>query len=235
MSEYLYRTKLLIGEEGIEKLKHSTVLIVGLGGVGSYASEAIARAGIGNIAIIDFDCVDISNINRQIPALHSTIGKYKSDIMEERISDINPMTNITKHTMQYRAESSEKIFNTENKYNYVIDAIDSISDKIHLIKTCINNKIPIISSMGMANRLDPQKIKIDDISKTNTCPMARKIRRELLSKENIKSGLKVVFSNEKPHKLIDNNETSLGSISFVPSVAGLLMASKVINDILSNQ
>jgi tRNA A37 threonylcarbamoyladenosine dehydratase len=226
------RTKLIIGEDGVEKLKNKNVIVFGVGGVGSFAAEAIARAGVSNMTIVDFDDVDITNINRQIPALHSTVGKYKVDVMKERLLDINPNINIKAIREVYNQDTSEQIL-TEN-YDYVVDAIDMVTSKIHLIKTCKERGFNIISSMGMGNKLDPTKIVVTDIYKTNTCPLAKVLRRELKNR-GIKD-LKVVYSTEQPvelkEKIMNGKKVTPGSISFVPSCGGLVIASVVINDLL---
>lgn len=227
------RTGLIIGDEGIEKLRNSNVIIFGVGGVGSFAAEAIARAGVGNMTIVDFDNVDITNINRQLPALHSTVGKYKVEVMKERILDINPDINIKAIRDVYNKDTSDKIL-TEN-YDYVIDAIDMVTSKIHLIETCKSKGLEIISSMGMGNKLDPTKIVVTDIHKTSMCPLAKVMRKELKDRKIKK--LKVVYSTEQPQelkkKIINGKKVTPGSTSFVPSVGGLMIASVVINDLLN--
>jgi len=227
------RTSLIVGEEGIEKLKNSNVIIFGVGGVGSFAAEAIARAGVGNLTIVDFDDVDITNINRQLPALHSTIGKYKVEVMKERILDINPDINIKAIRKVYNKDTSEEIL-CEN-YDYVVDAIDMVTSKIHLIETCKARGLEIISSMGMGNKLDPTKIVVTDIHKTSMCPLAKVMRKELKDRRIKK--LKVVYSTEKPielkKKISNGRKITAGSTSFVPSVGGLTIASVVINDLLN--
>lgn len=227
------RTGLIIGNEGIEKLRNSNVIIFGVGGVGSFAAEAIARAGVGNMTIVDFDNVDITNINRQLPALHSTVGKYKVEVMKERILDINPYINIKAIRDVYNKDTSDKIL-TEN-YDYVIDAIDMVTSKIHLIETCKSKGLEIISSMGMGNKLDPTKIVVTDIHKTSMCPLAKVMRKELKDRKIKK--LKVVYSTEQPQKLrkkiMNGKKVTPGSTSFVPSVGGLTIASVVINDLLN--
>ena len=216
------RTGLIIGDEGINKLKNSNVIVFGVGGVGSFAAEAIARAGVGNLTIVDFDDVDITNINRQLPALHSTVGKYKVEVMKDRILDINK-------------DTSESIL-CEN-YDYVVDAIDMVTSKIHLIETCKNKGLEIISSMGMGNKLDPTKIEVTDIHKTTICPLARVMRKELKDRKIKK--LKVVYSTEQPKelkkKILNGKKVTPGSVSFVPSVGGLIIASVVINDLLNKK
>ena len=229
------RTSLIIGDEGLEKLKNSSVIVFGVGGVGSFAAEAIARAGVGNLTIVDFDDVDITNINRQLPALHSTVGRYKVDVMKERILDINPNINIKAIREVYNKDTSESILSDD--YDYVVDAIDMVTSKIHLIETCKNKGIEIISSMGMGNKLDPTKIEVTDIHKTTKCPLARVMRKELKDRRIKK--LKVVYSTEQPadlkKKIFNGKKATPGSISFVPSVGGLIIASVVINDLLNKK
>ena len=240
-------TEILIGKENIEKLKNSSVIIFGVGGVGSFCVEAIARCGVSNIHIVDDDTISITNINRQIIATHSTIGKDKTEVVKQRILDINPNANVTISKIFYTKDTVNTI--DLSKYDYVIDAIDTISSKILLVEEATKLNIPIISSMGTGNKLDPTKFVVSDIYKTSMCPLAKVMRYEL-KKRGIKK-LKVVYSTEKPIKPapinIDKNAKSTspfrdtnkrretpGSISFVPSVAGLIIASQVINDILKN-
>lgn len=226
------RTALIVGNEGIEKLKNSNVLIFGVGGVGSFAAEAIARAGVGKMTIVDFDDVDITNINRQLPALHSTVGKDKVDVMKERILDINPDIDIKAIKDMYTAENSDQLLSGD--YDYVVDAIDMVSSKIHLIESCVKKNLTIISSMGMGNKLDPTKIVVTDIHKTQMCPLAKVVRKELRDRKIKK--LKVVYSPEQPvqlkERIMNGKKVTPGSISFVPSVAGLTIASVVINDLI---
>jgi tRNA A37 threonylcarbamoyladenosine dehydratase len=227
------RTGLIIGEDGIEKLKNSNVIVFGVGGVGSFAAEAIARAGVGNLTIVDFDDVDITNINRQIPALHSTVGKLKVEVMKDRILDINPDINIKAICEKYNKETSDKILVED--YDYVVDAIDMVTSKIHLIETCNKKGLEIISSMGMGNKVDPTKIVVTDIYKTSMCPLAKVMRKELKDRRIKK--LKVVYSTEQPRelkkKIMNGKKVTPGSISFVPSVGGLTIASVVVNDLLN--
>lgn len=231
-NNFTTRTSFLVGDDGIEKLNNSNVIVFGVGGVGSFTVEALARAGVGNLTIVDFDDVDITNINRQIPALHSTVGKYKVDVMEERILDINPNINIKKIRSLYNKDTSAEIL-TE-RYDYVVDAIDMVSSKIHLIETCEKKGLKIISSMGMGNKLDPTKIVVTDIHKTSTCPLAKVMRKELRDR-GIKK-LKVVYSTEQPielkKKVMNGRKVTPGSVSFVPSVAGLIIASVIVNELL---
>lgn len=219
------RTKALIGEDNFQKLANSKVAVFGIGGVGGSCAEALIRAGIGEIDLIDNDIVNLSNINRQIIAFHSTIGQYKADIMKSFALDINPNIKVN----SYKTFFDEKTINQFDftKYNYVIDAIDSVKSKLLLIKTCKSLNIPIISSMGTGNKLDPIQFEIEDISKTSVCPLARIIRVEL-RKMGIKN-LKVLYSKEPP---IKTNSKTPSSISFVPPTAGLIIASAVVKDIL---
>lgn len=232
MNNWLSRTELLIGKENIDKLVHATVAILGCGGVGSYAAEGLVRSGIGNIILIDNDVVDITNINRQLIADTTTIGIPKVEVEKERLLKINPDLNITIYQEFFDSSNSDRIL---KNYDYVVDAIDSVKSKIHLIEQCINRGIPIISSMGTGNKLNPTELEVSDISKTSVCPLAKVIRKEL-GKRGIKH-LKVVYSKEIPKR--NNNEEELkripASISFVPSVAGLIIASEVVKDIIKHE
>lgn len=219
---YFQSTRLLLGRAGMEKLQQSRIAVVGLGGVGSHAAEALCRCGIGSISMIDFDRVEASNINRQLPALSSTLGRYKTEVMAERMKQINPDLDINCFTCRYGQENSFLI--NRESCDYVVDAIDSIKDKIHLIKTCLEQEIPIISSMGTANRIDPSLLKIADIKDTSICPVARRVRREL-RKQGIYSGLTVVYSMEAP--LLKGLE--MGSAVYVTASAGLLLAAHTVN------
>lgn len=250
MKEQFSRTGLLIGEEGIIKLNNSKVSVFGLGGVGSFAVEALARAGVGSLDLIDFDDICLTNINRQLHALHSTIGKSKVEVMKERILDINPEANVRVFKKFYTGEDAE-FFLGENP-DYVVDAIDTVSSKVSLAKECFFRKIPIVCSMGAGNRLNPYGFRASDISLTTGCPLAKAMRK-LLKKEGIDRGIKVVFSPEIPLKPFYSADDSLpgiigigenavvmnkqvpGSISFVPSVVGLLLAGEVINDLLAEK
>jgi len=239
------RNELAIGKEGLHKLKNSSVAVLGVGGVGSFAVEALARSGIGRLILIDKDDVDITNINRQIHALLSTVGKPKVDLMKARIADINPDCEVIALKMFYTEETYEDFF--KQNPDYVIDASDTISYKIHLMKECLKRNIPIISSMGAANKTDPTRFRVADISKTHTDPIAKVIRTKL-RKEGIRKGIQVVFSDERPvviredvRKEVGNNESTIrkakmppSSNAFVPSVAGLIMAGHVINELLKD-
>lgn len=191
------RTELAIGPEGLALMKGSTVAVLGIGGVGGIAAEALARTGIGRIILVDKDVVDITNVNRQVHALTTTVGQPKAELMRDRIKLINPECDVVALRMFYTEETYEQFF--EYPLDYVVDASDTISYKIHLIKQCLERKIPIISSMGAANKMDPTKFQVVDISKTHTDPLARVIRTKL-RKDGIKRGVKVVFSTELPMK-----------------------------------
>ncbi|MCR2042536.1 tRNA threonylcarbamoyladenosine dehydratase [Anaerosalibacter massiliensis] len=233
MDNSFLRTELLLGRRNMDILKKSKVCVFGIGGVGSYAAEALVRSGIGNIVLVDYDIIDISNINRQIHATHSTVGKYKVEIMKERILDINPWVNIK--VFNTKVEKSNLDFLLKEKYDYVIDAIDMVTSKLALIERCSHVNMPIISCMGAGNKLDPTVLEVGDIYETSVCPLAKVMRREL-RKRNIDS-LKVIWSREKPIKvdLIDQKtgKPIPGSVSFVPPVAGLMIASEVVKDLIS--
>ena len=215
------RTKIILGNDGVERLKNSRVAVFGAGGVGSFVIEALARAGVGHLDIIESDTVDISNINRQLFALSSTVGRYKTEVAAERIHDINPDAKVTIHTVFYTPETSDAFNFAE--YDFVADAIDTVTGKISLIMKAAETCTPIISCMGAGNKLDPSKFKVADIYSTSVCPLARVMRHEL-KKRGIKK-LDVVYSTELPAvKTVD----APGSLSFVPSTAGLLMAGHII-------
>ena len=227
------RTETLIGKEGIEKLKKSKVAVFGIGGVGSFVVEGLARAGIENLIIVDFDKYDITNINRQLGALHSTIGKYKVDVMKERILDINPNAKVKIVKEFFGPNSNKNII--DKSIDYIVDAVDNVTAKIELVVKANEFEIPIISAMGTGNKLDPTKFEITDIYKTSVCPLAKVIRKEL-RKRDIKK-LKVLYSKEEPIKQSKEEKTkdeknSPASISFVPSVAGLIIAGEVVKDII---
>ncbi|HZK43311.1 MAG TPA: tRNA threonylcarbamoyladenosine dehydratase [Syntrophomonadaceae bacterium] len=231
MNNIFSRTEMLLGTDKMNNLKSASVAVIGLGGVGSYAVEAIVRAGIGNVLIVDPDKIEKTNINRQLPALTSTVGYYKTDVIKNRLLDINPNLKITKMTTSLNQENYQEILSSH--FDYVVDAIDSVVDKIQLIKYCVNRQIPIVSSMGAANRIDPTMFKIDDIKNTTTCPLAKKVRKELRA-YGINEGVTVVYSTEQPIKTTYHDGTRLASISFVPGVAGLLLASVVIRKLIDN-
>ncbi len=232
MTEKFSRTELLIGEEGLQKLEKAKVAVFGLGGVGGYVVEALVRSGLGNISIIDNDTVAESNINRQIYATTKTLGRLKTDVAKERILEINPGVNVNKHNMFFTPENAYEF--DFSSYDYIVDAIDTVSGKLALIEKAKENNIPIICSMGAGNKMDPTKFEVADISKTSVCPLARVIRTEL-KKRKIKD-VKVVYSKEPPIKpqeqIRENSRTIPGSIAFAPSVAGLIIAGEVIKDLI---
>ena len=234
MKEFYSRTEMLLSEEGVEKLKNSCVAVFGVGGVGGYAVEALARAGVGEIHLVDSDRVSVSNINRQIIATHNTVGQYKTEAMKERIHSINPEAKVVCHSLFFD-ESTKTEFDF-TKYSYVIDAIDSLSAKVELIATATEAGVGIISAMGAGNKLDPTQFEVSDISKTTVCPLARAVRIAL-RKRGI-NHLKVVYSKEPPvipPEVSDGVKKRVpGSISFVPSVMGLILAGEVIKDIAKN-
>jgi tRNA A37 threonylcarbamoyladenosine dehydratase len=223
MDEQFSRTAQLIGEENIEKLFSKHVIVFGCGGVGSFVVEALARSGIGKITLVDNDLVNKSNINRQIIALHSTVGKQKVDVLKERILDINPVCQVFTHNTFFLPENSSNF--DFSQYDYVVDAVDTVTAKIEIIKKSKESNIPIICSMGTGNKLNPLAFKVSDISKTNVCPLARVMRNEL-KKRGI-SKVKCVYSEELP---VIQTQTP-ASIAFVPSVAGLVIASEVVKDL----
>lgn len=223
MDEQFSRTAQLIGEENVEKLFSKHVIVFGCGGVGSFVVEALARSGIGKITLVDNDLVNKSNINRQIIALHSTVGKQKVDVLKERILDINPICQVFTHNTFFLPENSSNF--DFSQYDYVVDAVDTVTAKIEIIKKSKESNIPIICSMGTGNKLNPLAFKVSDISKTNVCPLARVMRNEL-KKRGI-SKVKCVYSEELP---VIQTQTP-ASIAFVPSVAGLVIASEVVKDL----
>jgi len=223
------RTERLIGRDALNKLEKSKVIIFGIGGVGSFAAEAIARSGIGKIALVDGDTVSDSNINRQLVALHSTIGIPKVEIMAKRIKDINPNCSVIEYNQFYTKENQIDI----SEFDYVIDAIDMVASKLLLIEEANRLSIPIISSMGTGNKLDPTRFEITDIYKTSVCPLAKVMRRELKNR-GIKK-LKVLYSKEEPQFLNNDSDKRVpASISFVPPVAGMIIAGEVIKDIIKS-
>lgn len=237
MQEMFSRTAMLLGEEAVELLGEKRVAVFGIGGVGGYVVEALVRAGIGAIDLIDNDVVCESNLNRQIIATRSSMGQAKVDVMAQRIRDINPECRVYTHKCFYLPETSEQF--EFAKYDYVVDAIDTVTGKIQLVMQAKEAEVPIISSMGTGNKLNPTQLEVTDIYKTSVCPLAKVMRRELKSR-GVKS-LKVLYSKEEPIKpKLPSEEKELqdsprratpGSISFVPSVAGLIIASEVIKDL----
>lgn len=234
MNKRFSRTELLFGKENMEKLENSYVAVFGIGGVGGYTAEALIRSGVGNVDIIDNDTVSITNINRQIIATTSTVGKYKVDVMKERLYDINPLAKVTAYKTFFLPENADEFDFT--KYDYIVDAIDTVTGKIAIIEKAKKCGTPVISSMGTGNKLDPTRLEIADLSKTSVCPLARVMRLEM-KKRGIKN-VKVLYSKEEPakHKGVSDEISSKrqipASTSFVPSCAGLIIASEVIKDLL---
>lgn len=245
------RTELLLGEKAMKKLKESTVAVFGIGGVGSYVVEALARSGVGKFVLFDDDKVCLTNINRQLIATRKTIGRKKVEVMRERIMDINPNAEVEVNACFYLPENADEYDFT--KYSYIVDAVDTVTAKLEIIVRAKEKGVPVISSMGAGNKLNPAQFEVADIYKTSVCPLAKVMRHELKKRE-IKN-LKVVYSKEPPIKPIDDSGVSCksncvcppgaarkctdrraipGSVSFVPSVAGLIIASEVVKDIVAN-
>ncbi len=236
MAEWTERAELLFKKEGLEKLKNSHVLIVGMGGVGSFAAEFIARAGVGSMTIVDGDVVDITNINRQLPALHSTVNKPKVDIVGDRLMDINPELKLTRLKEFLSPERAYELVTSD--YDYIMDCIDSITPKLNLIMSARRQKIKIISNMGAGGKYEASKVKVTDISKTEYCPLAKTMRKRL-RKEGISKGVKVVFSTEAPDetsvKMTDGTnfkKSFYGTNSWMPALFGLHAAETVVKYII---
>lgn len=235
------RTELILGPQGLEHLSAATVAVFGVGGVGSFAVEALARAGVGHLVLVDNDAISLTNINRQLHSLSSTVGQMKTEVMRQRIMDINPAANVTVINDFYLPDNADRFFISH--YDYVVDAIDTVAGKVSLAVECQRRHIPLIASMGAGNKVDPTRFAITDIYKTSVDPLARVMRKKL-KEQGIKK-LKVVYSTEEPRQIIlpENGEaekkgsagrTAPGSISFVPSVAGLVLASEVVKDLTQN-
>ena len=234
------RTQLLLGSEAIHKLQNAAVAVFGIGGVGSFVTEALARAGVGSLAIVDSDTVELSNLNRQIIALHSTVGRPKVDVMEERIRDINPACRVEKHRCFYTPETAGQF--DFSRYDYVVDAVDTVTAKLELIVRAKQAGTPVISAMGAGNKLDPTGFVVADISKTSVCPLARVMRRELRARGI--EHLKVVYSKEPPHTPhapagaapgASGRRAAPGSVPFVPPVAGMILAGEVIRSLTADR
>lgn len=227
------RTELLIGKENLNKLQNSHIIVFGVGGVGGFAIEALVRSGIGEISIVDFDTVDITNLNRQIIATQNSIGKLKTSVMKERLLSINPKLIVHEFPEKFSMENKDLFFKNK-KYDYIVDAIDLVTSKLALVEIANASSIPIISSMGTGNKIEPTMLEVADINKTSVCPLARVMRKELKNR-GIKK-LKVIYSKELPRKPFNESgsrekKVNVGSISFVPSTAGLIIASEVIKDL----
>ncbi len=238
------RTKILIGDSGFEKLRNTRVGIVGLGGVGSYAAEALVRAGVGHLLIVDFDVVNLTNLNRQLLALHETIGRAKVDVLRERLLSINPDLSLVSHDVFCAQENRHEII---VGVEYLVDAIDSLGPKIGLLEYAVNSGIKVISVMGAGNRMDPSKIAITDIKKSHNCPLAKRVRK-FLRRRGIDGGFPCVYSFEDPIVPEEDEETpdeiivhrgrerkTIGSISYMPSIMGMMAASWVIREIIGSQ
>lgn len=233
MKEIFMRQEMALGREAMERLDQAHVAVFGIGGVGSFVCEALARSGVGALTLVDCDTISQSNINRQLIALHSTLGKYKADVMKDRILDINPDCRVRAINDLYNEENKEKFFDT--RYTYIADCIDLVSCKLSLIQNALERNIPIISALGTGNKLDASAFQVSDISKTSGCPLARILRKELRSRGIVHH--KVVFSPEEPLEPLQFEAPPPGrrsipaSVSFVPSSAGLLLAGAIIRDI----
>lgn len=235
MSQFI-RTEMLLGAQAVDRLREARVAVFGVGGVGGFAAEALARAGVGSMDLIDNDTVALSNLNRQIIALHSTLGQSKVQVMARRLADINPEARIACHEMFYLPENADEI--DLSRFDYIIDAVDTVAAKLELITRASRLGVPIISAMGAGNKLDPTKIVITDIYKTSTCPLARVIRTQC-KKRGIRS-LKVAYSTEPalrpaPCEEPSSRRATPGSVSFVPSVMGLIIAGEVVRDIIAKE
>lgn len=233
MEQWQERTSMLLGEETLARFAASKVMVVGLGGVGAYAAEMLCRAGVGNMVILDSDTVSITNRNRQLIALESTIGQLKTDVVARRLRDINPAVNLTVIPEYIEESNLEEIFLKAGELDYVVDAIDTLAPKISLIKYCVEHKIPHVSAMGAGAKLDATKIRIADISKSYNCPLAYILRKKL-RKEGISKGFKVVFSEELPDRdaIVPmeerNKKSQVGTISYLPAVFGCVCAQAAI-------
>ncbi len=234
--EWLERTSLLLGDEKLKKLQNTNVLVVGLGGVGAYAAEMIARSGVGRMTIADADTVSPTNINRQLIALHSTIGKEKAELMADRLRDINPEIELTVVNRFIKDDETDALLDSD-KFDYVVDAIDTLSPKLALIKGCLDRNIPLVSSMGAGAKTDPTKMEICDIAKTHHCPLAHMLRKRL-HKIGIRSGFRAVFSPEPVREgaMIlceeQNKKSNTGTISYIPALFGIGCASVVIRGLI---
>ena len=233
MEQWQERTSMLLGEETLARFAASKVMVVGLGGVGAYAAEMLCRAGVGNMVILDSETVSVTNRNRQLIALESTIGKLKTDVVAQRLRDINPAINLTVIPEYIEESNLEEIFRMAGELDYVVDAIDTLAPKISLIKYCVEHKIPHVSAMGAGAKLDATKIRIADISKSYNCPLAYILRKKL-RKEGISKGFKVVFSEELPDRdaIVPmeerNKKSQVGTISYLPAVFGCVCAQAAV-------
>lgn len=230
--EIFSRTEMIIGNKGLRLLSAARVAVFGLGGVGAAAAEALARSGIGNMTLIDFDHVAVTDINRQLIAFESTLNQPKVQVMATRIRDINPCCKATTYQEKYHKETADRIFDQD--FDYVVDAIDMVSAKVDLIHRCYVNEIPIITAMGAGNKLKPELLEVADISQTHTCPLARIVRLKL-RQQGITEGVSVVFSGEKPVRKSGGKQRIPGSSAFVPPVCGYIMASVVVRNLINER
>lgn len=236
INDWCERTRLLLGDEKIELLQRSSVLVVGLGGVGAYAAEMICRAGVGSITITDADTVSVSNINRQLIALHSTVGLVKSELMADRLLDINPALKLNTITGYIKDDKTTVLLDSAH-FDYVVDCIDTLSPKVNLIKESLARSVRVVSSMGAGAKTDPTKVEVEDISKTHHCPLAHMLRKRL-HKEGIREGFYAVFSPEPVREgsmiMCDeqNKKSNVGTISYIPAIFGCVCASVVIRDLI---
>ncbi|MDR0954184.1 MAG: tRNA threonylcarbamoyladenosine dehydratase [Rikenellaceae bacterium] len=236
MADWLERTELLLGEEKLSRLRDAHILVVGLGGVGAYAAEMIARAGVGQMTIVDADTVHPSNINRQLVALHSTIGKAKAEVLADRLRDINPQINLHVIQQYVRDEKTDELLDSA-PFDFVVDAIDTLSPKVNLIAGALARAIPLVSSMGAGAKTDPTQVEIRDIARTHHCPLAHMLRKRL-HKQGIRTGFMAVFSPEpvREGSLIlceeENKKSNVGTISYMPAVFGCACASVVVRGLL---
>lgn len=235
---WMSRTQLMLGEEKVENLIHKNVLIIGLGGVGGICAEMIVRAGVGKMTIVDNDKIDASNINRQIPALHSTVDQQKAKVLGQRLKDINPLLDLTIMEVFIKEQITSDLLDSTN-WDYVVDCIDTLSAKVFLIKGCLDRKLPIISSLGAGGKVDPSQISIVDISQTHECNLAKYVRKRLQSL-GIRKGLQVVFSPEKVDqtKIIETEKafpkkSIIGTLSYMPAIFGCTVASVVIRNLMA--
>lgn len=232
MADIFDRTRGVIGDNGLEKLKNSRVAVFGIGGVGGYVAEALARSGVGSLDLIDRDVVSVTNINRQIVALGSTVGKYKTEVMKDRIADINPDCKVVEHRLFYLPETADEI--DLSQYDFVVDAIDTVTAKLELAVRTKALGVPFIACLGTGNKLDPTKLQIADVSKTSVCPLARVMRRELKARGI--NHLTVLYSTEEPIRstVTENGKPVPASTAFVPSAAGLIIASHVVRELIKD-
>lgn len=236
---WLQRTEILMGAAALERLKNLRIMVIGLGGVGSFAAEFLTRAGVGNITIVDGDTVDLTNTNRQLPAMHSTVGQRKTEVMAERMRDINPALNLTVRDQFITPETVKELISTE--YDYILDCIDSIQPKQYVIVACKQKGVRIVSSMGAGGRLDPSKVQVADLSQTFNCPFAQQVRKGL-KRKGVRRGVTVVFSSEpvqKEHMMLTDGsrfkKSFYGTCAYIPALFGLHMASVVVREVAGSE